>query len=81
MLLNWFGKRFNYQSSFWEAAAADSYTVYIIHPLVLVILALGMQGYNLHPLAKFALLAPVALAACFGSAHLTRKLPLARRIL
>jgi hypothetical protein len=40
-----------------------------------------MQGYILHPLAKFVLLAPVALAACFGSAHLTRKLPLARRIL
>ena len=81
LLLNWFGKRFNYQSSFWEAAAADSYTVYIIHPLVLVMLALGMQGYDLHPLAKFALLAPVALAACFGSAHLIRKLPFARRIL
>ena len=81
VLLNWFGKRFNHQSSFWEAAAADSYTVYIIHPLVIVMLALCLQGYVLHPLAKFALLAPVALAVCFGSAHLTRKLPFARRIL
>jgi peptidoglycan/LPS O-acetylase OafA/YrhL len=81
LLLNWFGKRFNQHSSFLEAAAADSYTVYIIHPLVLVMLALCIQGYVLHPLAKFALVAPVALAACFGSAHLTRKLPFARRIL
>lgn len=81
LLLNWFGKRFNQQSSFWEAAASDSYTVYIIHPLVIVMLALGIQGYALHPLAKFVLVAPVALAACFGGAHLTRKLPFARRIL
>ena len=81
LLLNWFGKRFNHQNSFLAAAAADSYTVYIIHPLVLVMLALGIQGYVLHPLAKFALVAPVALAACFGSAHLTCKLPFARKIL
>jgi len=81
LLLNWFGRHFNHQSSFWAAAAADSYTVYIIHPLVLVILALGLQGVVLPPLAKFALLAPVALAACFGGAHLIRKLPWAQRIL
>lgn len=81
LLLNWFGQHFNRQGSFLQAAAADSYTVYIIHPLLLVIMSLCLQGFVLHPLAKFALLAPVALAACFGSAHLIRKLPLSRRIL
>lgn len=81
LLLDWFGQHGNRQNIFLEAAAADSYTVYIIHPLVIVILALCLQGYALHPLAKFVLLAPVALAACFGSAHLIRKLPFARRIL
>ncbi len=81
LLLNWFGKRFNHQGIVLRAAAADSYTVYIFHPLILVILALCIQGMVLHPLAKFALLAPVALAACFGSAHLIRQMPFARRIL
>jgi surface polysaccharide O-acyltransferase-like enzyme len=81
LLTNWFSKRFNHQGSCLRAAAADSYTVYIIHPLVVVILTLCIRGIALHPLAKFALLAPVALAACFGSAHLVRLLPFARRIL
>jgi peptidoglycan/LPS O-acetylase OafA/YrhL len=81
LLLHWFGKRFDHQGRVLRAAAADSYTVYIFHPLVLVILALCIRDIALHPLAKFALLAPVALAASFGSAHFIRRLPFARRIL
>ena len=81
LLLNWFGKRCDRQGRLLRAAAAGSYTVYIFHPLILVILALCIRDIALHPLAKFALLAPVALATCFCSAHLIRRLPFARRIL
>ena len=63
------------------AAAANSYAVYVLHPAILVILALCVRDLALDSLVKFALLAPVALATCFGSAHLIRKLPSVGRIL
>lgn len=81
LLLNRFGKSFNRQNRLLKTAAAGAYTVYIIHPLVLIILALSTRHLALHPLAKFVLLAPVALGACFGAAYLIRHLPIARKIL
>ncbi len=81
LLLHWFGRAFDRQGALGRAAAADSYTVYIIHPLVLVILALAFRGTPLPALAKFAVIAPMALVGCFGAAHIIRPLPLLRRIL
>ncbi len=81
LLLAWFGLRFDRQGPLLRAAAADSYTVYIIHPLVVVVFALAMRDVPLPALAKFAVLAPVALITCFASAHLVRRLPFTRRIL
>jgi peptidoglycan/LPS O-acetylase OafA/YrhL len=81
VLLDWFGRRGNHQGRWLAGAAGDSYTVYIIHPLVLVLITLSWQGIVPLPLANFILLAPVTLIACFGSAHLIRRLPLARKIL
>ncbi len=80
ILLHWFRRRCNCQSLL-GAAAADCYPVYIIHPLILVLLGLGLANLALPSLAKFLLVAPLALAACFASAHLLRQLPLARKIL
>jgi glucan biosynthesis protein C len=80
LLLDWFRRRFDRQGPLLSAAAADSYAVYTFHPLVLVALALALRSLPLHPLAKFALLAPISLAACFATAHLIRRLPVARRI-
>ncbi|NUR92999.1 MAG: acyltransferase [Nonomuraea sp.] len=76
-----FRQRFNKQRAFGRFLSAQAFTVYIIHPLVLVFVAVLMRGWQAPAIAKFAVLAAIALPVCWGLAYLVRKLPGARRIL
>jgi glucan biosynthesis protein C len=80
-MIVWFRGRHDSQGRLLQAAAAGSYTVYIIHPVILVSLGLALSGLGLPSLLKFAVAAPLALVLCFSTANLIRQLPLARRIL
>jgi surface polysaccharide O-acyltransferase-like enzyme len=80
-LLVLFRERLNHQGKLAKDMAASAYTVFIIHAPVIVFLALALRGIDLHPLLKFVLVAPVALALCFVLAHYIRRIPLAREIL
>ena len=64
-----------------QSAALDSYATYIVHPLVIVGLAVGLQSVALYPLVKFLIFAPIAVLASFAVGHLMRSLPGARRVL
>jgi peptidoglycan/LPS O-acetylase OafA/YrhL len=61
--------------------AADSYTVYVFHPVVLVSLSLLFAGVALPQLAKFAIVLPLAIAISFILAHLIRAVPGVDRVL
>lgn len=66
----------------WVAfCARNAYTAYIIHGLVITLLALALRDIMLYPLLKFALVALVALPLCFGLSHLIRQLPYTARVL
>ena len=80
-LLVLFRERLNHQGAVAKAASASSYTAYIIHAPVIVLLALALRNVRLYPLAKFSLVAAVAVPICFALGNFIRKLPLARRIL
>jgi hypothetical protein len=80
-LLVLFRERLNHQGVLAKDMAASAYTVFIIHAPVIVLLALALRGVTLHPLLKFVMVAPIAIAICFVLAHYIRKLPLARDIL
>jgi glucans biosynthesis protein C len=80
-LLYIFREKFNRQNPMAEAMAAAAYVVFIIHALVVVGLALWFRGYPLHPLVKFFLIGPLAVAVSFAVGNLIRKAPLAREIL
>ncbi len=80
-LLVLFRERLNHQGKLAKDLAASAYTVFLIHAPVIVFLALALRGISLHPLLKFVLVAPIALALCFVLAHYIRRLPLARDIL
>jgi glucan biosynthesis protein C len=80
-LLVFFRKRLDRQGTLARSLSACTYTVYFIHAPVLVFLALALRGVTLHPLLKFALVAPVAVILCFALAYLLRKLPVLRSIL
>jgi glucan biosynthesis protein C len=80
-LLVLFRERLTSQGKLARAMSASSYTAYIIHAPVIILLALAMRPINLYPLVKFGLAVCIAVPACFGLGNVIRKLPLARRIL
>jgi fucose 4-O-acetylase-like acetyltransferase len=80
-LLVWFRERLNRQGHLAAAMGAATYAVYVFHPLVIVPLAFALSGIYMIGVAKWVLVAPLALALCFLVAHYIRKLPVARDIL
>ncbi len=80
-LLVLFRNRFNRQRKAAKAMSASSYTAYIVHAPVLVLLTLAIRNITLYPLLKFALAGPIAILLCFALGNFIRQLPLARRIL
>jgi surface polysaccharide O-acyltransferase-like enzyme len=77
----WFRERLNHQGGLAAGMGADSYAVYVFHPLVIVPLAFLLSGISMIGLLKWLWVAPLALALCFLLAHGVRKLPLARDVL
>lgn len=76
-----FSRRLNVQGPVTKAMAADSYTVYVFHPIVLVSLSLLFVAVALPQLAKFAIVLPLAIAFSFILAHLIRSIPGVDRVL
>ena len=76
-----FSCRFNTQGPVTRAMAADSYTVYVFHPVVLVMFSLLFAGIALPQLAKFAIVLPLTIACTFILAHLVRAIPGVDRVL
>jgi len=71
----------NRPSALWEWLGRRSYTVYIIHPPILVGVALLLHGCNGPSLAKIAVTGLCAITACWLVADPLVRLPGLRRIL
>jgi glucan biosynthesis protein C len=80
-LLSLFYNKFNHQEKLFQSLAFSCYTAYIIHPIVLVLIAIAIRSISLHPLLKFLALSVLAVPLCFALANIIRQLPLAKRIL
>jgi surface polysaccharide O-acyltransferase-like enzyme len=80
-LLVRFRKHCNQQNDLLRALAANAYTLYIIHPPVLVLTTLWLRDLHLYPLIKFALTSLLCVPVGFLIAHYLRKLPLIKKIL
>ena len=76
-----FRERLNRQGVLAREAATASYTVYIIHAPIVILLTLAVRNIQVYPLLKFVLVALVTIPLCFTLAAGIRRLPLARRIL
>jgi glucans biosynthesis protein C len=65
-----------------KAGGANTFTVYLIHPLLLVPLTtLGLSHLAIPPLVKFVIASVITVAICFGLASLLRRIPGAKAIL
>ena len=74
-------QRWNRQGRLAKSLAANAYTVYLIHPLVIVSVALAFSAVALYPLLKFGIAVLIVLPLCFLASFVIRKIPLASRML
>ena len=80
-LLVLFRQRWNHQGRLAKNLAANVYTVYLVHPLVLVGFAYAFHMVALYPLLKFGIAVLITLPLCFILSNLILKIPFANRIL
>lgn len=77
-VLTWFRRRFNHQGRLARVLSDSSFVVYVIHPGIIVPLALALSSIHMNLSLKFLLVAPIALALCYLAAYGLRKLPFGR---
>ena len=80
-LLVLFRKCFHRQGSLGKFLSANAYTVYIVHPLVIVGLAYGLHTVTLYPLLKYGIAVMIAVPCCFALSALVRMIPYAKKVL
>lgn len=61
--------------------ARNAFAVYVIHPAVLVVLALSLQQFSAPPVLKFAVLLGLSTPSCWLLAALLRRIPGVDRVL
>jgi len=81
LLLDRFQHHFVTLESFWRPLARRAYTIYIVHPPVLVAVALAWRDVPVNPMLKFAVTGSVTCAVCFLIAGWLVRLPGVRRVL
>jgi len=79
--LVWFRNRFNRQGRLAQGMSGAAYAVYILHPLIIVPLALWLSYLRLDLELKFLLVTPLAVVLCFLVGYLVRLFPFVRRVL
>ncbi|MEU4360428.1 acyltransferase [Promicromonospora sp. NPDC023987] len=80
-LLVLFRERFSAQPAWARTAARDSFAVYVIHPLVLVGVAMLLAPLTAPAGVKFLILLALSVPLCWGFAHLLRRVPGVSRVL
>ena len=77
-----FRERFNSGGRLARFMADNSFAVYFFHPVILILVTAALRGVALHPLAKFAVAAAVAVPMCFVASGLVlRRIPLLEKVL
>jgi hypothetical protein len=80
VLLFRFQQRFAVLNDFWRSLAARAYAIYVIHPPVLVGVALAWRTLAAPALVKFAVTGTVTCGLCFILAGWLLRIPGARRV-
>jgi glucan biosynthesis protein C len=82
LLLNMFQRRFNSQGALGQMMSKNAYTVYIIHPLVIIPGAYLLRTISIDPLLKWVLVSPILVTLCFMVSHwLVRRIPMSEKVL
>jgi len=76
-----FHRYLDHQGGLAHFLSRNAYTAYLIHEVVIIVLAYAVRDVALYPLLKWGLVSLVAVSLCFGLSSLIRKLPYADRVL
>jgi surface polysaccharide O-acyltransferase-like enzyme len=76
-----FRQHWNRQGRLAKGLAASAFTVYLIHPLVIVSFASAFSTVALYPLLKCGIAVLITIPLCFLISLLIRKIPLVNRVL
>ncbi len=71
----------DYQGRLAAYLSRNAYTAYLIHEVIIVAIAYAVREVTIYPLAKWVLVASVAVPLCFALSAPIRKLPYAERVL
>jgi len=80
-LIVYFQKRWNVTNDFINRLRESAYTVYLIHPPVIVGWTMAFRTLELPSFVKFLIVAPLSVATCFIIAFLILRAPHVKRIL
>lgn len=78
--LAWFRKRFNRQGWVASKMADATFTAYIIHPAIIVPLAVLLSGISINLDLKFLFVTPIAIALTYVVSYYFRRLPFVRNV-
>jgi surface polysaccharide O-acyltransferase-like enzyme len=76
-----FRYRFNHQTRFTWGLSRSTYTVFIIHALIIVLLSYLFRGFVLHPMIKFLLVSVIGVPICFLMSFYLPRVPFLKKIL
>ena len=80
--ISFFRSHFNTPGKPWKFFSQNSYTAFVVQPLVIVVVAsVLLSSVNLDSLLKFGLAAVIILPLAWGTAYVVRKIPFADRVL
>jgi surface polysaccharide O-acyltransferase-like enzyme len=80
-LLHFYTRRFETLGPLWQSLSRRAYAIYIIHPPVLVALALAWRSAAAPPALKFLVTGTATCLACYLLAGLLLKAPGANKVL
>jgi fucose 4-O-acetylase-like acetyltransferase len=61
--------------------SANTFTVYLIHPIVLVAFTVAIRNIGIHPLFKFTLASVFTVVVCYILAEIIRRIPIVKEML
>lgn len=77
-----FRERMNWQGKWARFMSVNSFSVYLFHPPILILVSLALRELAWHPIAKFIVSSAIAVPLCFLASHfIFRRFPLLKRVL
>lgn len=73
--------RFDRQSVLLKKISGDVYSVFIVHPIVLIPVSFAFAGLELDPIFKFFIVIMITIPLCFFIGHYLRKIPFLKKII